>query len=367
MQPSRSWTIACLFAPLVLAFMWIPVAQAQVYGATTETRDLIWNRSERVTDSRTQVNGRTFETQVVEAASINGRQELVSAIEIETFQESADTVRVVQRSFAADAYGRRRLSRITEVETTKLSGGQERTIRTTSDIDLNGHPQVVGRDLEESTPLDATRKRIMTTVFLRMGDGFVPVQQTEQVERRTDGVVTDIKRTIRLGTGSGKFVTVETSSSIDEGTGNGAATNNKEERLLRADPGRVIGEGALFPVQRTTTQTWQDPEGQQHSVAQTSSMSIPGLAPDGRLHLDRQLSTLRTVMPDGSTRFTQQLEQINPSAVSYGMQPAENIIEISSPGPSGEFEKQTVIEFSTGAGKMEPIWISKTRGSEHVD
>jgi hypothetical protein len=220
----------------------------------TKNQNLTWNRSTRVKQTRVESNGRTIETQVVEAPSINGGYGLASATEKETIHDGPNTVRVVERWYTPDADGHRRLSEITEAETTIVPGKRTTIIRTRYDIDLDGHLQPMERDIEESIPLTASTTQTTTAVFLLRGNIFVPVQQTVTVETRKEEGLTDVQRTVSLPDQGGKFIPTLITHSVEEQTG---SSRTKVEHTVRADTGKVPGEGQVLPVERTLTEDWR--------------------------------------------------------------------------------------------------------------
>ncbi len=360
MKISGQQIIACL-TPVLLALGIISSASAQIttYRATTETQDLAWNRSTRIEQTRVEANGRTVETRVVEAPSINGGYTVVSTTEKETIRDGADNIRVVERCYAPDVNGRRQLAWTSEAETTVSPGEGKTTIRTTYDTDVNGNLQVTQREIERSTSMDASTDQTASTVFRRQVGGLVPVQQTVTAEARKQSGVTDVQSTASFPDPTGKLIATQVTHAVVQRASDGGLTTVEERDA--ADPSGVPGEDRMAPVQRTVTQEWKD-SGGQHSRTETSTAFLLGVAPDGQLHLDRQVVTVQQTAVNGDRQVLQQTAAINPGAKTDPPHPTEVIIEISR-GANGDFETQKIVEVPNSSGVMKPFHVSVTRES----
>jgi hypothetical protein len=355
---------------MLIALVWSASAQTTTYSAITESQESTWNRSTRVKETRVEANGRTIETQIVEEPSINGGHVLKTATEKETIHDTSNIVRVVERWYVPDGDGQRRLSRISESETVTVPGANKTTIRTTYESDLDGHLREVAHETEESTPLNASANKTVSTLSVRREGVFAPVQQgvtydpveqTVTVETRKENGIVDVRRTISVPDSAGKLIPTLVTSSVEEQPGAGGP-RSKEEEVLEAEAEKVLGEGQTMSlVQRTVTQGWKDQDGQEHSLANRYSIFPLGVAPDGELHLNRQVATVRQVLADGETQVVQEIAE-TPAANTDRPQPRQKIIEISRRGSGGEFETRTIIEEPNGSGAMQPFGISNTRG-----
>jgi hypothetical protein len=63
-----------------------------------------------------------------------------------------------------------------------------------------------------------------------------------------------------------------------------------------------------------------------------------GVAPDGELHMNRQVAAVRRVWADGVTQVVEEIADINPGAKTDRPQPREKRIEISRHGADGQFD-----------------------------
>jgi hypothetical protein len=360
---------------MLIALVWSASAQTTTYSAITESQESTWSRSTRVNETRVESSGRTVEQQIVADPSINGGYVLKTAMEKETIHDKPNIVRVVERWYVPDADGQRRLSRISESETATVPGANKTTIRTTYESDLEGHLREVAHETEESTPLNASANKTVSTLFVRregvfapvqQGVAYEPIQQTVTVETREENGIVDVRRTISVRDSTGKLIPTLVMNSVEKQVGAGSP-RSKEEEVLGADAERVLGEGqTMSPVQRTVTQEWKDQDGREQSLANRYSMFPLGVAPDGELHLIRQVATVRQVLADGETQVVQQIAE-TPAANTDRPQPRQKTIEISRRGTGGQFETRTIIEGLNDSGSMQPIEISNTRGFRSGD
>jgi len=182
------------------------------------------------------------------------------------------------------------------------------------------------------------------------------------IEARKNNGLTDVQRTVSLGDHNGQaMIPTMITHTVEEQTGN-AGSRTKEERVLRADTGKMPGEGQMLPVERTVTLEWRSPDGEEHSRAETSLMFTIGVAPDGELHMNRQVASVQRVLADGRTQVVQETAEINPGAKTDRPQPKEERVEISRHGADGQFDVQVIFEAPDGSGSMRPFWISNTHG-----
>lgn len=348
-------------ATVVFSFILTGAAQTHSQEARTETRPLIGAFApSRVTEARTETNGRIVETRVVESPSVNGGWKLVTATERETLLQNGIAVHVQERVFVSDASGRRRLSQITETHALARADGEVQTIRTVSVADGNGRLQTVRRELQNVVPVNASVSRTTRTIYLNNGNGFAPVEEIEQIEERRDGGALEVQRTRRTKDVNGRFVTAEVTQESSQRAADGALTS--EQTVLRSEPGRDPRESGLFPAQKTVTKTWKDVSGEERRVVQTYSTQIPGVVSSRELKLQEQISAGRDVMPDGSTRAIEQVDQQSAIAPNEGLRLKAQVIELTLPSGTGELHTKKITKSFTSNGTMEPVSVTETHG-----
>jgi hypothetical protein len=298
--------------------------QAQTSRTVTESSEAnSTNSPARVIETRSREDGRTVETRVVEAPSINGGYAPISDSERETIQVDANTVRVVQRWFSSWS-GERQLFQVSEEERHTEPGGRESVTRTISTKNAGGYWNVQERDIEESVSTDpdtrVTRKIMLGIVA---GD-LVPIQQLEETEQRRGNLV-EVRR-----------------------------------RLLPSD---AIGYAPVSEVQQilvTLTKNGQTTE------EKTYSTYVPGVGSYGQLHLAQQRDVSTTTAPDRSMRTEQQVQQVNPGNPWDGLRTTSLMIDVSEPLGSLRTESHEEVHFLDVNGDLSLVRVtdnSETKGT----
>src|SRR5216683_5278901 len=126
-----------------------PAAEPQAWTKTTESHPANLNPT-RTTESHQGSSKDSVDKQSVERLGADGHYEPYYDIEKESVQVNGTTVRTIERTFARDASGQRILTQVTEEEKQSLTAGDEKVVRTTSDADLDGHLQVVRREVTDT-------------------------------------------------------------------------------------------------------------------------------------------------------------------------------------------------------------------------
>lgn len=357
----RITALAIILFALILVGL-TGAAQTQNYNAISENRSLAGAFApSRVTETRAEANARIVETRVVESQSVNGGWALVTATERETVSENGHAAHVLERFFVPDASGRRRLSQTVETDMVTQAGGEVQTIRTVSVVDVNGRSQTARREVQNVVPINASISRTKTTTYSNRGNGFEPVEETEQLVERKDSGALQVQRTRRIKDANGKFITAEMTESTSQREADGALTS--EETVLRGEPGRDPRESGLLPVQKVLTKSWKDDTGAQRSVVQTYSTQIPGVVSSRELKLQERISASRGVMPDGATQAIAQVEQQAASAPNEGLRLKAQVIEVVRPNATGQFESERTVKSVGSSGATELVAVTDIRGS----
>ena len=149
------------FWPLLAIIMIVtysPSVRAQLKEiTTTDSRDLTGATGPtRVIVTRTEQDGRTIQTRIVEGPSINGGYAPLIETEQQTTRLNPNAAIVVKRQYFRDSNGNRQLLEVTEEQRSTAAGGREAVVRTTSRADVNGHLQVVEREVQETVPTRIT-------------------------------------------------------------------------------------------------------------------------------------------------------------------------------------------------------------------
>jgi hypothetical protein len=342
-----------LLLVVVMIVIYSLSVRAQIKEAVvTDSRDLTGTTSpRRVIVTRTEEDGRTIETSVIEGPSINGGYAPLGETEQQTIRLNPNAMTVVTRQYSRDADGNRQLLGVTEEQRSTAATGQETILRTTSSVDLNGHLQVDQRELRETVPTGEDTWQTTSTISQQTANGFQPVLRSRQIEQR-EGDVAGRCTTVLVPDGNGNFVPLSRTESTTTNTASGQA---KDER--------IYGENGLFGhmtlLQRDVTTESTTPR-ESHSTAQTYSVFVPGaFSQPESLVLIQQVSSSLQSAPDGSSETKQQLQTISSGNPSSGLQlvtSASGNSQISN----GQTMRQIVVRSSDGNGTFRVKWITNS-------
>jgi hypothetical protein len=301
----------------------------------------------RVIVTRSQQDGRTVETRIVEGPSINGGSAPLLEIEQQTIQLSPNAETVVTRQYSPDGNGNRRLFQVTEEQRSTAAGGRQTVVSTTSNADVNGRLQDVQREVQETVP--TSDRQTTSTVRLQTVNGLQPVQRSQQIERR-QGDVAEQQTTVFVPGGNGNFVPLSRTESTTTKTASG---QTKDERTYWDN-----GLGNMTVIQREVTTESKDAQ-ETHSITQTYSAFVPGASPDpGSLVLVQQVSSSRESAPDGSSQSKQQIQAIRLGDPGSGLQLVTSVTGVSQPTGNGQTKGQVVVHSSDGNGAFKVVWVT---------
>ncbi|MCU1311310.1 MAG: hypothetical protein JWO20_2435 [Candidatus Angelobacter sp.] len=285
-------------------------AQQEPQASRTVTQYRIasgaWNPA-RMIQTQRQENGRTIETQIVEAPSDGGYQ-AISETEQETIQVDANTVRVVQRLYTP-VDGTRKPYQTTEEERHTGPGDRETVVRTISALDSDGHSQVLERDIEESDLTAPDVRETNTTVLRLVAGTLAPVQKFEQTEH-SNGDSVEVQRNMLAPDGSDHFQVIQAERSV--------VTQTKDGQTSQSTMYGNDGRAPLTPIEQTTGSEWKSGDTQRE-MSQTFSVNVPGRTPDDHLHLVQQQSLQTVAAPGGGTLTETQVHEVNPGAPEDGL------------------------------------------------
>jgi len=298
--------------------------QPQVSRSVTEFRDPTGATSpSQVIETRRQEDGRTVETRVVEAPSINGGYQPISGTERETIRIDTNTVRVVQRWFSSWA-GERQLFQVSEEERRTEPGGRESVTRTISTMDAAGYWNVQERDIEESVETAPDTRVTRKTMLGIVAGDLVPIQQLEQTEQRKGNLV-EVRR-----------------------------------KLLSSN---AIGYAPESEVQETLVTPTRDGEITQEKIYSTY---VPGVGSYTELQLAQQREVSTATAPDGSTRTEEKVQQVNPGNPWDGLRTTSLIIEVSQPLGNLRTETHQETHSLDANGNLPLVWVTDSRGTKEI-
>ena len=288
-----------------------PSGTTESWTATTQTS--LQNTSpSRTTDSHVRSGNQTVDKQIVEALGPNGRYQSSSETEKETIHVDATTTRTVVRSYSWDVNGQRDLQQVKEEEARSSASGDVHVIRTMSESDGNGNLQVIQREVADTRKISPDVQETKTTTYLPNGNGgLTPSLQTQELQKRIAGHRVEVKKTLLQPNSSGNWEVAEAKeTTLKEENKN----RTSEERISRPD-----SEGGLSEVSRTVGKETENSAGEKNTTVETYFTNAPGVAADGSLRLNWQVTTVEKTNAGGRTT-EQQGKQPNPNDTNGGLQ-----------------------------------------------
>jgi hypothetical protein len=270
----------------------------------------------------------------VEVRDANGTYLPDHETEKETIHVDATTTRTVERTYRWDANGRRNLVQVTEEEARSSARGDGHLVRTISSSDLNGNIQVTQREVADTRKTSPDVQETNTTFYILDGNGGLsPSLQTQEVQKRSADSTVAVKTSKLWQDSSGHWQVGEVEESTTKIDGK---NRTSEESISRSD-----SEGRLSEVSRTVSRETENAAGEKRNTVETYSTYVPGLAPDGSLHLNRMVTTVQN-FDSGGKATEQQVELPKPGDPIGGLQVAARTRYIVQYGGSVEQQTKTV-------------------------
>jgi hypothetical protein len=286
----------------------------------------------RTTESHTKSGNRTVDKQRVEFRDPNGRYQPFSETERETVQVNDTATRTIVRTYQWTGNGQRTLAQVTEEESHTTAGGNAHMERKTSSADVNGHLQVVRREIADTKKISPNVEETKSTVY--QADGYGGLAQAEQTqELKTHGADDSVavKKTTLTSDGNGRWRVSGVTERTIKDDGQNRTT---EERVSRSDV-----EGRLRESSRTVSKEAETPTGEKRSTVETYSVDAPGYS-DGRMHVSQRVTTVKK-KDSGGEITEQQIEQPN----------AAN----PSDGPKVTARTKYVVQYATPGTQQSPV------------
>jgi hypothetical protein len=306
-------------------------------SSTATTQTSVANTSpSRTTESHVRSGNKSVEKQTVEALGPNGQYQPASETEKETIHVNATTTRTVVRRYSWDVNGQRNLQQVTEEEARSSASGDVEVVRTSSESDGNGNVQVVQLEVADTRTISPDVQETKTTTYLPNGNGdLTPLLQTRELQKRSADHRVEVKKTLLQPNSSGNWEVAEVKeSTIKED--NKARTS--EERISRPD-----SDGGLSEVSRTVGKETESAAGEKTTTVETYFTNAPGVASDGGLRLNWQVTTVQKTDSGGKTTEQQRL-QPNPNDTNGGLQVSTRTKYTVRYAASGTDETKTIQE-----------------------
>jgi hypothetical protein len=312
-----------------------PSTTYEAWTATTQTS--VENTSpSRTTQSHVSSGNKSVEKQTVEALGPNGQYQPTSETEKETIHVNATTTRTTMRTYSWDVNGQRNLQQVTEEEARSSTSGDVHVIRTSSESDGNGNLQIIQREVADTRKTSPDVQETKTTTYLPNGNGELTASlQTQELQKRGANHRVDLKKTLLRPNSSGAWDVAEVKeTTIDEGNKN----RTSEERISRPD-----SEGGLSEVSRRVGKETENAAGEKNSTVETYFTNAPGVAADGGLRLNWQVTTVQKTDSGGKT-IEEHRKQPNPNDPNGSLQVNTRTKYVVRYAASGTDETKTIQE-----------------------
>jgi len=325
------------------------------WTAATETSGGNTNPS-RTMESHTKSGDRSVDKQRVEVLGPNGGYQSDSEVEKETVQVNATMTRTVERSYRWDVNGHRYVVQMTEEEARSSAGGNVQVVRTTSIPDAEGKLQVTQREVADTLKTSPSSEETNATLYnLDINGRLTPFQQTQELRKRSDAHTVEVKKMTFGEDSSGiwKVGEVKDSTIKDDGK-----NRTSEVSISRSDL-----NGRVSEVSRTVGKETESAAGEKSNTVEKYSRDVPGLAPDGSLHLNWRVTTVEKKDSAGKTTV-QQVEQPNSGDPISGLQAGVKTKYVVQYGASGSQQIKITQERDIN-GTLNVVLV-ETRKSDQV-
>jgi hypothetical protein len=303
------------------------------WTATTQTSVVNTNPS-RTMESHAKSGNRSVDKLRVEKLDLNGRYQPVSETETETVRADPTTTRTVVRTYRWDGNGQRNLTKVTEEEARSSASGHAQVVRTTSNCDEYENIQVMEREVVDIRQASLNAQETKTTFYLLDANGVLtPSMQTQELQNRSADHTVEMKKTTLVPGSSGNWEVSEVRESTIKEDGK---TRTSEERVWDSD-----SEGRLSEASRTVGKETETAAGERNSTVEKYSTEIPGVTPDGGLHLNLRVTTVQK--RDSGVETSEKLvEQPNPGDRDASLQVSAKTESIVQYGASSAQQTQTL-------------------------
>jgi len=292
----------CLLAALVRANAQDASRKSDEWTANAQTTSENASPT-RTTESYKKVGNRTIHKTTTQVLGPGGNYQPYSETETETVQDDANSSRSIVRSYSPGPSGEMRLVQVTEEKKQQLASGDVSVVRTLSNPDEYGKFKVVQREVAQTKKSGPGSEETQSTVYTADGSGTLSA--TARIRREKKAAADGSVRTMQTTTApdlSGTWQVTERVQGTEKTDGQDRTT---ETVTLRPDY-----EGKFAEVSRTSSKESQS-GAQVSGTTQTFSPNVPGVSPDGRLHLVERTTTVQK-KKSGETTAEQQVERRDP-------------------------------------------------------
>ena len=304
------------------------------------------------TETHEQKGNRTIDKSSLKRMGANGQYEPYMDVETETVKVNDSTTRVITRTYGRGSNGEKNLVQVQEEEKQELANGGSKSVRTNSAPDAGGRLQMVQREVEETRATGANTVEKKTTLFATDSySNFAPVKKTVEVQTKTGENASQYRTTVESSDLSGNWKVTEKRE--------GKVRQAGQEKTTDETVSRVDGNGVLSVAERKVSKEAADKSGDTRSTVEEYSNEIPGAAPDGKLHLNQRVTTVKKTGEKGS-RTEQQVENRNPGSPNDGLRVGAKTIDIVRAGQGGTSQTRTT-QTLNGSGSLAVVEVDTVK------
>jgi hypothetical protein len=308
----------------------------------------------RLTQTKTQSNGREVITETTEVPGMDGRMKTSLQTTTETTHPTKNSTQIKKDVFAPDANGRSQLAQTTQTEIQTSADGSTRSVADTFAPDANGRLGFSSREIQETKSTSPNVKQTDTSVFVPgINRSEVESQRLQEIERKVNSGLTQKESTRLERDGNGQWKTTEARSEEVRTSGN--------ERVAEETVQRVNDTGALSVSEKKVTRETKS-SAQQETVTELYSANTPGglASSSGSLVLDQRVRT--TTTGTGTNQQTvREVEGRKPGSPNEPLRVIERTVETMRQVGPDQWEMQREVFALDGNGRLVPV--SKSAGS----
>jgi hypothetical protein len=302
----------------------------------------------RLTQSRSQTNGREVVTETTEVPGMDGRMKMSVQTTTETTHPNKNSTQIKQDVFAPDAQGRAQLSQTTQTDIQTFSDGSSRSVADTFAPDLNGRLGFSSREIQEVKTPSANVKQTDTSKFVPgLNQAQVESERLQEKETKVSSGLTQKESTRLERDGNGQWKTTEARDEEVRTSGN--------ERVSEETVRRINDTGALSVSEKTVKRETKG-NGQQETVTETYSANTPGglASSSGRLVLDQRVRTT-TSGPANNQQTIREVEGRKPGSPNEPLRVIERTVETMRQVGPDQWEMQREVFALDGNGRLVPV------------
>lgn len=313
----------------------------------TKTRDNApqYANPSRTTESHTSTGNRTVDKQRIEVLGPNGTYQPASETETETVQVDASTTHTVVRTYQWDGNGQRTLARVAEQESRTTAGGVH-TENKISTSDVDGHVQLVRREVADTKTVSPGVEETKSTIYQRDSDGgFAKSAQTQELTTHAADDTVAVKKTTLLPDGNGGWQVTGVTEKTIKSDGKDRTT---DERVSLRDT-----NGNLQERERTVSKEGETPTGEKTTTVEKYSVFSPGYS-DGSLGLSQRVTTIHKKDSNGETTEQQISEPSigNPSDGPQLTARTRYVVKYATPGTQQPTQNTRTVETRDASGNF---------------